>query len=130
MAAERIAAGVWRVRGGVPREMNVYLLEEDGGGVTVFDAGVKGMARAIAAAAGALGGINRVLLSHGHVDHRGAANELGAPVLCHPDERADVEGDAGRRYFDTGKLLPHARVAYPWLLRMWDGGAVRVAGTV
>ena len=50
-AAEPVADGVWRVRGGVPRAMNVYLIEDDGGGVTVFDAGIKGMGPAIAAAA-------------------------------------------------------------------------------
>ena len=36
--AEPVADRVWRVRGGVPRSMNVYLIEDDGGGVTVFDA--------------------------------------------------------------------------------------------
>jgi len=36
---ERIADGVWIVRGGFPaKTMNVYLIK-DGGGVTVFDAG-------------------------------------------------------------------------------------------
>lgn len=36
---ERVADGVWLLRGGVPRRMNVYLLEDAGGGVTLFDAG-------------------------------------------------------------------------------------------
>src|ERR1700752_3447581 len=36
---ERIAEGVCLVRGGIPRVMNVYLLEHDGG-VTLFDAGI------------------------------------------------------------------------------------------
>jgi glyoxylase-like metal-dependent hydrolase (beta-lactamase superfamily II) len=74
--AERIAAGVWRVRGGIPRAMNVYLTEHGGGGVTVFDAGIAVMARAIAAAAARLGGIDRVVLGHGHPDHRGAAGAV------------------------------------------------------
>jgi glyoxylase-like metal-dependent hydrolase (beta-lactamase superfamily II)/predicted ester cyclase len=129
-AAEPVADGVWRVRGGVPREMNVYLIEDDGGGVTVFDSGVRSMVTAITAASARLGGINRVVLGHGHVDHRGAAGRLGAPVYCHPDERADAEGDAGMHYFDTSRLAPHARVIYPPLLRMWDGGPVAIAGTV
>ena len=46
-AAEPVADGVWRIRGGVPRNMNVYLIEDDGGGVTVFDAGVESMVNAI-----------------------------------------------------------------------------------
>ena len=37
--AEPVADGVWRVRGGVPRAMNAFLIEDDGGGVTVFDTG-------------------------------------------------------------------------------------------
>ena len=128
--AEPVAEGVWRVRGGIPRKMNVYLIEDDGGGVTVFDAGVQNMTGAIAAAASALGGINRVVLGHAHVDHRGAAPGLGAPVFCHPDERHDAEGDGGMHYFDLPKLRPYARPVFPYLLRFWDGGPVPVAGTV
>jgi glyoxylase-like metal-dependent hydrolase (beta-lactamase superfamily II)/ketosteroid isomerase-like protein len=128
--AEPVADGVWRVRGGVPREMNVYLIADDGGGVTVFDAGARSMARAITAAGSGLGGINRVVLSHAHPDHRGSAGRLGAPVLCHPADRADAEGDGGRHYFHLERLAPHARLAYPTLLRMWDGGPVEITGTV
>ena len=41
---ERIAEGVWLVRGGFPlKTMNVYLIEDEGGGVTMFDAGIKAM---------------------------------------------------------------------------------------
>jgi len=128
-AAEPVADGVWRVRGGVPREMNVYLIADDGG-VTVFDAGVRSMAKAITAAGAGLGGINRVVLSHAQPDHRGAAGRLGAPILCHPADRTDAEGDAGAHYFHLDRLAPHARVIYPPLLRMWDGGPLEIAGTV
>ncbi len=129
-AAEPVADGVWRVRGGVPRTMNVYLIEDDGGGVTVYDAGVKSMVNAIAAAASQLGGINRVVLGHAHVDHRGAAPRLGAPVFCNPGDRADAEGDGGRHYADFSKLRPYARPVYPHLFDLWDGGPVEIAGTV
>jgi hydroxyacylglutathione hydrolase len=129
-AAEPIADGVWRIRGGVPRSMNVYLIEDDGGGVTVFDAGVKSMVGAIAAAGGELGGVNRVVLGHGHADHRGAAPGLGAPVYCNPADREDAEGDAGRHYVDFSKLRPYARPMYPRLLDLWDGGPVEISGTV
>jgi hydroxyacylglutathione hydrolase len=129
-AAEPVAEGVWLVRGGVPRTMNVYLIEDDGGGVTVFDAGVKSMVNAVATAGSGLGGINRVVLGHGHPDHRGAAPGLGAPVLCHPDDRNDSEGDGGRHYFDTSKLRPYARPVYPHLFDLWDGGPVEISGTV
>lgn len=127
---ERVARGVWLIRGGLPlRTMNVYLIE-DQGQVTVFDAGIRPMARSITTFAARLGGIRRVLLSHSHVDHRGAAPKLGAPVYCHEAERADAEGDGGLHYMDFSKFDPHARLAYPYLARLWDGGPVSVAGTV
>jgi hydroxyacylglutathione hydrolase len=127
---EAIAPGVWLLRGGMPRTMNVYLIEDDGGGVTLFDAGIRSMTRALRVAAGSLGGINRVVLGHAHVDHRGAAPRLGAPVLIHPDDRADAEGDGGLHYADLSRLRAPARWAYPSLLRQWDGGPVEIAGTV
>ena len=126
---ERVAEGVWLLRGGRPRVMNVYLIADDGG-VTLFDAGVRGMDGAIRRAAAPLGGLERVVLGHAHVDHRGAAPKLDAPVLCHPAERADAEGDAGRRYFDYSKLPLPARVYMPAMISVWDGGPVRVSGTV
>jgi glyoxylase-like metal-dependent hydrolase (beta-lactamase superfamily II)/predicted ester cyclase len=126
---EPVADGVWVVRGGVPREMNVYLVR-DGEGVLLFDAGIKAMADAVAAAGASLGGITRIVLGHGHPDHRGVAPFLDVPVLCHADDRADAEGDGGLRYFDFGKLKPYARPVYPHLLRMWDGGPVKIDGTV
>ena len=71
---ERVAEGVWLVRGGFPlKTMNVYLLEDEGGGVTMFEAGIKAMASGLPAAASSLGGLNRIVLGHAHPDHRGAA---------------------------------------------------------
>src|SRR4051812_3868269 len=56
-APEQVADGVWLLRGGLTRTMNVYLLEEpDGPGVTVYDAGEKGMAGGLAAGPGSLRG--------------------------------------------------------------------------
>jgi steroid delta-isomerase-like uncharacterized protein len=127
---EPVADGVWVVRGGLPtKEMNVYLVR-DGDGVMLFDAGIKAMTASIAAAGASLGGITRVLLGHGHPDHRGVAPYLGVPVLCHPDNREDAEGDGGMRYFDFSKLRPYARPVFPYLLRIWDGGPVEIAETV
>jgi predicted ester cyclase len=81
-AAELVAQGVWVVQG-QPARCNVYLLEDEGG-VTLFDAGARTMTRAVASAGAKLGGIRRVVLGHGHTDHRGVAPALGVPVLCHP----------------------------------------------
>jgi steroid delta-isomerase-like uncharacterized protein len=128
--AERIAEDVWLVRGGIPKVMNVYLIE-DGGGVTLFDAGISDMTASLAAAAARHGGIKRVVLGHADADHRGAAPGLNAPVYCHPDERAAAESPASYRdYWDRSKLDPHGRAVLWRLLPTWDGGAVEVAGTV
>jgi hydroxyacylglutathione hydrolase len=126
---ERIAEGVWIVRGGFPaKTMNVYFVR-DGDGVLVFDAGIEAMTRSVAAAGAALGGITRVVLGHGHADHRGVAPGLGVPVFCHSAERADAQGDAGEHYFHLDQLSWYARPLFPVLLKQWDGGPVEIAGT-
>jgi len=129
-APEQIAEGVWIVRGGFPmRTMNVYLVR-DGDGVLVFDGGIKAMTKAVASAGARLGGITRLVLGHEHADHRGIAPALGVPVYCHPDGKADAEGDGGEHYFDFSKLKPLTRVVMPRMLKLWDGGPVPIAGTV
>jgi glyoxylase-like metal-dependent hydrolase (beta-lactamase superfamily II) len=57
---------------------------------------------------------------------------MDAPVFCHPDEVADAESDAAiAPYFDLSELpVAWVRWIYPTLLRRWDGGAVKIAGTV
>jgi len=126
---ERVAEGVWLIRGGIPRRMNVYAIR-DGDGVALFDAGISGMAAQLREAASALGGLTRIILGHAHVDHRGAAPALDAPVFCHPAERADAEGDGGLHYQDLTKLMPPARWVYPGLMKHWDGGPVAISGTL
>lgn len=127
---QQIAEGVWLLRGGFPgKTMNVYFVR-DAGGVMLFDAGVSSMTNAIRTAGAQLGGITRVLLGHGHADHRGAAPALGVPVLCHSAERADAEGDGGEHYFHLDRLNPLGRLLLPRLLPTWDGGPVRISETV
>jgi hydroxyacylglutathione hydrolase len=130
-AAELVAQGVWVVQG-QPGRCNVYLLEDDGG-VTLFDAGARTMTRAVASAGAKLGGIRRVVLGHGHTDHRGVAPTLGVPVLCHPDEVQDAEGSGGFRYWPEGLAgLPTPMRQLHRLLHRyaWDGGPVKISGTV
>src|SRR5512146_3129608 len=90
---ERIAEGVWLLRGDLRRGMNIYFLE-DGGEVVQFDAGTKPMTKATRAAGAELGGVKRVVLGHAHSDHRGTAPFLDAPVECHPDEVSEAERDS------------------------------------
>jgi glyoxylase-like metal-dependent hydrolase (beta-lactamase superfamily II) len=131
MALERVADGVWLLRGDIRGAMNVYFIE-DGDGVVQFDAGTKSMRKATAAAAQELGGLKKVVLGHAHADHRGTAPYLGAPVFVHPDEVDDAESDkAVTPYFNLSLLeVAPVRWLYPTLLKHWDGGPVKVAGTV
>jgi glyoxylase-like metal-dependent hydrolase (beta-lactamase superfamily II) len=126
--AIQIADGVRRVTVGAPVGSHVYLLDAPDG-LTAFDAGVRGTGPQIHAAAGEP--IVRVVLSHSHPDHRGAASELRAPVYCHPDEVADAEGDGGLHYADFAQIEnPVVRDIFPQLVATWDGGPVEIAGTV
>jgi hydroxyacylglutathione hydrolase len=127
---EAIAPGVFVVRGGRPRNMNVYLIEDEGG-LTMFDAGISDMTDALRIAAARLGGLKRIVLGHADADHRGGAPGLDAPVYCHPLERAAAESSHPfRDYWDFGQLAPWARPLYPKLLRLWDGGATPIEGEV
>ena len=129
---EPIAPRVWLLRGGLMRNMNV-VPARGRGRVVVFDTGEKGMASAIAAAAARLGGINRVVLGHGDTDHRGSAPELSkvAPVVCHADAVAQAEGSGGRDYWHMEKLPTAIRLLHRFTHRfIWDGGPVKISGTV
>jgi glyoxylase-like metal-dependent hydrolase (beta-lactamase superfamily II) len=129
---ERVADGVWLLRGDLRKGMNIYFLEEEGGGVVQFDAGSQSMTKKAREAADRLGGLNRIVLGHAHADHRGTAPGLGAPVHCHPAEVADAESDASLApYMDLSQLpVAPVRWIYPFLMRRWDGGAVKISGTV
>ena len=50
------------------------------------------------------------------------------PVLCHPDEEHDAEGDGGARYTDFDALPIPARWLYGPLHAAWDAGPVSIDG--
>jgi hydroxyacylglutathione hydrolase len=129
--AELIATGVWVVQG-QPGRCNVYLIEDEGG-LTMFDAGARTMARSLARAGARRGGISRIVLGHAHTDHRGAAPRLGAPVFCHAAEVEDAEGSGGFRYWPeglSGLPFPHRQAQRLLHRYAWDGGPVEIAGTL
>ena len=129
-APEAIAAGVWVLRGGLPRVVNSYLIEHDGG-VTVFDAGVREMGGALATAAVARGGLQRVVLGNADSYQRGGAAGLGVPILCHAAEREAAESPApDRDYWNLERLPAHTRLLLTRRLRRWGGGPLAVAGTL
>lgn len=131
--AELVAEGVWVVQG-QPGRCNVYLIEDESvGGVTMYDAGARTMIRAVASAGAKLGGIKRIVLGHGHTDHRGTAPALGVPVLCHPDEVQDAEGSGGFRYWPEGLVglpTPQRQIHRAMHRLAWDDGPVKIAGTL
>ena len=67
----------------------------DGDSVTLIDTGAPGSGAEITAA---VTGIDRIVLTHGHVDHIGSAAELrdstGAPVLAGARDAAIIRGEA------------------------------------
>ncbi len=131
--AELVAEGVWVVQG-QPGRCNVYLIEDESvGGVTMYDAGARTMVRAVASAGAKLGGIKRIVLGHGHTDHRGTAPALGVPVLCHPDEVQDAEGSGGFRYWPEGLVglpTPQRQIHRAMHRLAWDDGPVKISGTL
>jgi glyoxylase-like metal-dependent hydrolase (beta-lactamase superfamily II) len=128
---EKVADGVWLLRGDARKAMNIYFLADDGG-VVQFDAGSRPMTAAARKAADELGGLKRIVLGHAHSDHRGTAPGLGADVYCHPDEVSEAEGEGPyASYWDLSELpFAPTRMLYPRLHRRWDGGPVKIAGTV
>jgi glyoxylase-like metal-dependent hydrolase (beta-lactamase superfamily II) len=81
---------------------NIYVIEERGGGVALFDAGIgtrEGRAaieEGFASLGLSLGDVRRIFVSHGHIDHYGyarAAQEAsGAKVFVHPRDHDKVTG--------------------------------------
>ncbi len=99
--------------------VNVYAIEDQGGGLALFDAGLgtekaeAWLRRSFDLAGLNLRDVRRILISHGHVDHYGAAElvraESGAPIYLHPADR-----DKTRR---AGAWMDGPRQRYQTYLR-------------
>ena len=59
-----------------------------------------------------MGGLKRIVLGHAHADHRGAAPQLGAPVLCHDDAKAEAETAGEPPYADYSTIPATAAPGY------------------
>ena len=139
------ALGVHRVPVPVPfaeagGPANVYVIEEDGGGLALFDAGIGTREGRDALLAGfralgrSLGEVRRIFVSHGHIDHygyaRAAQEESGAPVYAHFRDHDKLTGrdrtalrlELYAAYLDRlgapRELLAHVRVHWQDLGRM------------
>lgn len=103
-----VALGIHRLEIPVPfieagGPANAYLVEDADGRFTLFDTGI-GTAEGIAALRGQasergldLRRLSRIVVSHGHLDHFGNAQQLseesGARVFIHPHDQAKVTRD-------------------------------------
>ncbi|MFF2008606.1 MBL fold metallo-hydrolase [Streptomyces sp. NPDC058195] len=93
-------------------------LWRDGSDLTLIDAGDTGAAPAIENAIRALGldpdRVSRIVLTHGHEDHYGAAQELadrhGAEILAHSGDAAVIRGEEAMA----------APVFLDWELPLWE----------
>jgi glyoxylase-like metal-dependent hydrolase (beta-lactamase superfamily II) len=108
--------GIWRIPVPIPfvqagGPVNVYLLEEEDGGLCLFDSGL-GSDEARAALDEGFrrlgrhhGEIRRIVVSHGHVDHYGNAQSLveraggGIPVYAHAADIGKI-AESGVRWRD------------------------------
>lgn len=121
--------------------INAYLLE-DGGEVTVVDAGVSRMwgdlPGELAAMGRTLDDVRSIVLTHGHTDHIGFAErgrtERGWPVRIHELDAALARGEAKQRSQGMGPLRPWPLLRFlAWavtrgLLRVTHLGAVDTFG--
>jgi glyoxylase-like metal-dependent hydrolase (beta-lactamase superfamily II) len=86
----------------------------DGDSATLIDTGAPGSAAQIGAA---VPGIDRIVLTHGHVDHTGSAAELrgatGAAVLAGAGDAAAIRGEAEMRppVFEEWEIPIYERVS-------------------
>ncbi len=105
---EAIAAlGVWRIPVPIPfpqagGPVNVVAVEEEGGGVALFDSGLgtpeaeAAVVAGLAARGHGFADVRRLFVTHGHVDHYGLAEKIrtasGAHVFVHAADRWKVAG--------------------------------------
>ncbi|MCM2334420.1 MAG: MBL fold metallo-hydrolase, partial [Anaeromyxobacteraceae bacterium] len=108
LGVHRIAVPIPFAAAGGP--VNLYAIEEAGGGLTLFDAGLGSEEAQAALLAGfarlgrRLEEVTRIVVSHGHVDHFGAARFVqehapGAAVWAHPADAGKLD-EAGPRFQD------------------------------
>jgi glyoxylase-like metal-dependent hydrolase (beta-lactamase superfamily II) len=98
LGVQRVPVPVPFVEAGGPA--NVYVIEEQGGGLALFDCGIAtrdgetALLEGFRALGRSLREVRRIFVSHGHIDHYGyarAAQELsGAPVFAHPRDHAKL----------------------------------------
>lgn len=108
--------------------VNAYLVE-DGGGVTVVDAGVPGyysdIPRELAAMGRSVSDVRALVLTHGHSDHIGFAERLRTekhvPVLVHEADAALARGEVPNPAKGYGPIKWAPLIGFLWFT-MRHGG--------
>jgi glyoxylase-like metal-dependent hydrolase (beta-lactamase superfamily II) len=106
----QIVRGIHRIGS---NKVNVYLIE-DGGSITIVDAGLPGywddLATELAAMGRTLADVRAVLLTHAHDDHIGFAerirSEADVPVSVHEADAALARGESKQKNEGGGSYRP------------------------
>jgi glyoxylase-like metal-dependent hydrolase (beta-lactamase superfamily II) len=110
------ALGIWRIPVPVPfpqagGPVNVYLVEEEDGGLCLFDTGLASPEAQAALEEGFrslsrhFGEVRRIVVSHGHIDHYGNAQAIAeraggaVPVYAHAADIGKI-AESGQRWRD------------------------------
>jgi glyoxylase-like metal-dependent hydrolase (beta-lactamase superfamily II) len=130
-----IAPGVRRI--GTDSQVNAYLIEE-GGRVTIVDAGVPGFYRDLPDELAAMGrtieDVEALVLTHGHSDHVGFAERLRTehrvPVSIHEADAALARGEVKNPSKGLGPTKVGPLMAFFWLTLLRGGLRTRHIGEV
>jgi len=113
---------------------NVYAIEEEGGGLALFDAGIgtaegeRAMLAGFAKLGRELREVRRIFVSHGHLDHYGYARAVqeasGAPAFCHERDHGklthrDRSVESQGRHADYLRRLGAPREVDELVARFW-----------
>jgi len=122
----KIADGIHRI--GEKSLVNSYLLEE-GGQVTIIDAGVPGLYRELPGELTAMGrtleDVRALVLTHGHSDHIGFAErmrrERQTPVSVHEADAALARGEVPNPSKGMGRTKVAPLVGFLWFTMLRGG---------
>lgn len=108
--------------------VNVYLIEE-GGALTVIDAGISGQWKDLLAELESMGrtldDIRGVILTHADTDHLGFAERLrrdaGVPIYVHEADAAQARGETKKKNPSWGRIKLGPTLSFLWYAALHSG---------